>query len=255
MKKLVIIILSILFSTVCIFADEFEDKIIKARDLLEEGYLSWNEAKMQESLAQFERLLFLEKEKYLVHYYLGLNSYRLAVFYNKDEDKSDKMTDMAINHLEESQKLNNTFAESYALLSSCYGLKIGMSPWKGMILGIKSGNLLDKAVSLEPDNPRVWLMKGISTNYTPKIFGGSKEKALEELKKAESCYENEKRINPILPGWGYDETFAWMGIILKELGKLEQAKIILEKGLKINPENGWIKYQLLPQIEEALEKQ
>ena len=62
-------------------------------------------------------------------------------------------------------EVNDNFAESYALLSSCYGQKIGMSPWKGMILGIKSGNAIDKAVELSPDNPRVWLIKAINTNY------------------------------------------------------------------------------------------
>jgi len=39
-----------------------------------------------------------------------------------------KHLDEAVNHLEAAVKLNNKFAEAYALLSSCYGQKISMAP-------------------------------------------------------------------------------------------------------------------------------
>jgi tetratricopeptide (TPR) repeat protein len=255
MKSFRIIILLILFLAIKLHADGFAEKIVEARALLQEGYNSWDESKMQESLAQFERLLFLDKEKYLIHYYLALASYRLAIFYNQDKDKAGKMLDQAVDQLKKSQELNEQFPESYALLSSCYGQQIGMSPWKVMVLGVKSGNAIDRAVELGPENPRVWLAKAIGTNYTPKLFGGGKDKALEEIRKAIFFYEQGKQRDQILPCWGYDEAYAWFGIILKETGDPGQAKEMWEKGLEINPQNGWIKYQLLPQIEEETLKQ
>jgi len=253
MKRLLMILftLPVLFASV--YADDFEYKIIKARTLLEQGHNHWDESEMQSSLAQFQRLLHLEQEKWLVHFYIAFANYRLSTYYmDKDKEKAGRFIDEALDQLKNSQKLNDSFPESYALMSSCYGNKIGLTPWKGMILGPRSGMTMEKAITLGPENPRVWLLKGVGTNFSPKAFGGGAEKAIEELQKAIHLYENEEPLNPIHPQWGHDEAYAWLGIILKKQGRLEEAKKAYEDGLAVNPQCGWIKYSLLPDLQKKL---
>jgi tetratricopeptide (TPR) repeat protein len=253
MKRIIIIPLVVLCLASQLLANDFEDQIIQARSLLEQGYYHWDEAKMQESLAQFQRLLHLEKEEWLIRFYIAFADYRLGTFYmEKDKKKAGKFLNDALNQLKKSQKQNDSFTESYALMSSCYGFKTGLAPWKGMILGPRAGLAIGKAESLGPENPRVWLLKGIGSRYTPKAFGGGKKTALEELNKAIELYEQEKPRDPILPQWGHDEAYAWVGIILKQQGHLQEAKKAFEKGLEVNPHNGWITYSLMLDLEKEL---
>ena len=62
-------------------------------------------------------------------------------------------------------------AEVWALRGSVIGDRItGM--FSAMLLGRKASASLDKAVELDPDNPRVALQRGIGWFFTPKAFGG-----------------------------------------------------------------------------------
>ena len=106
----------LLFSFTYLFTDVFEDNIIKARNLLEQGYNKWDESKMQESLAQFQRLLHLEKDEWLVYFYIAFADYRLGTYYmDKDKEKAGKYFDNAIDQLKKSQELNDSFPESHFL--------------------------------------------------------------------------------------------------------------------------------------------
>ena len=69
---------------------------------------------------------------------------------------------------------------------------IGLSgnPLSGMTLGPKSNGLLDRAKELEPKNPRVWLVSGMSAMFTPKMFGGGTDKAEQELRKSLDLFDN-----------------------------------------------------------------
>jgi tetratricopeptide (TPR) repeat protein len=130
---------------------------------------------------------------------------------------------------------------------------IGISPIKGITLGPRSGAAIDKAMKLGPDNPRIWFQKGLASFYTPKMFGGGKDKALEELTHAIELYQKEAPPSPIYPQWGYDEAYAWVGQIYQEQGRFEEAKKAYEAGLQINPASGLIRYNLLPNLEKATE--
>jgi tetratricopeptide (TPR) repeat protein len=255
MKKQYLTIIMIMGFTCNLFAGDFENHVITTYHTLQQGVNTWNETKMQESLAHFQRLLNLQEKEWLVRFYIAFAEYRMSIFYmEKDKKKAGQFLNDAIDELKKSQAVNDTFPESYALLASCYGNKIGLAPLKGMFLGPRSGAAIEKAVLLGPENPRVWLHKGIGSYHTPKAFGGGKEKALEELKKAVVLYEKEKVLNPVYPQWGHDEAYVWIGIIYKEMEQLEDAEQAWKKGLEINPQNGWIRHDLQPDLNKQKEE-
>lgn len=252
LKKCLVFVL--LFTVSGLYAqDVFTEKMLEAKSKLHHGYDAWNVDEMQEGMALFNRILNLEKETWLVHYYLGLAGYRLGIYYmESDKKQAGNYFNDAIDHFKMCASLNDTFPESYALISSCLGNKIGLTPWKAMILGPKSGAEMEKAMKQDRENPRVWLVKGIGSYHSPKSFGGGKDKAAEELKQAIALYETESVENPLYPAWGYEQAYAWLGVIQTDKAEYEAAKASFERGLEINPQSGWIRHELIPNLEKKL---
>lgn len=230
--------------------------LLKSKKGLAEAIDAWNEGSMINARAQFERLLKIDSTSFLCHYYIAYANYRLASFYHtqRDNDKIDKVVDDAIDHLQKALDLNSEFADGYALLSSMYGEKIAVSPIKSVYYGPKSGAAMSKALEIEPNNPRAYLMNGTSKYYTPKLFGGGTENAMEALQKATQCFKTYKSKSELYPDWGERETYAWLGIIAKDNGDLIQARKYYEQALVIDADYGWVIYSLLPQLEKAVAK-
>ena len=61
---------------------------------------------------------------------------------------------------------------------------------------------IEKAKSLQPNNPRIYFLKGNSVYYTPKMFGGGAKNALPQFEKAETLYKNESKDDIYKPYWG-----------------------------------------------------
>ena len=138
--------------------------------------------------------------------------------------------------------------EVMSLLSGVMGTRIGVDPGLGMRLGPKSGRYLAKAEALSPDNPRVHLQEGISKYNTPKSWGGSMKKAESSLRKAVALFaENPEKAT--WPNWGYLDALAWLGQALAAQDKIDEARAVYQQALAVDPEMGWIRYQLLPALE------
>jgi len=75
-----------------------------------------------------------------------------------------------------------------------------------MSKGYKYSRLAAEAIGvaekLNPQNPRVYYLRGSNTFHTPKMFGGGKEKAKPDLEKAASMFESQKSESEIAPSWG-----------------------------------------------------
>ncbi|MFQ5823072.1 MAG: hypothetical protein ACE5JB_03355 [bacterium] len=224
-------------------SDDFDELISKGKKLIEEGVHKWDETILMEARSLFERLLQNEEMKWLTHYYIGYADYRLAIYY-QEQNKRDlliKYLDDGIEHLEASIGLKDNFADSHALLSSLLGQKISTDPALGMTLGYKSGAALSDAKGIDDKNPRVALISAISSYYTPEQFGGSKTRALEEMKQSVELFKKEKLGDARLPDWGHSEALAWLGKFYLDEQKWQLAKQNLEEALKIDPQNGFAK--------------
>lgn len=232
--------------------------ILLGKKMLNQAVEQWDVDGMQKARAHFERMLESKHRPALVHYYLGYCSHQLNAFYRynpnatkADQENADKLVDSGIQHLEKAIQLDKNFAEAYALTASLYGEKIGGNPLLGMTLGPKSGVFMDKALKLAPENPRVAYLDAISKNFTPEMFGGSKEKAISGLYRAAALFAKWQSSDPLAPDWGYAECYAWLGNILTEQKKFAEARAAFEKSLALRPNYGWVKYKLLPELDAA----
>jgi len=259
MFKKTTICLALIFSLGAAYAhslDNNDSLFVKGKKLLAEAVNSWNQQNLMEAKSYFERLLNADPRKYLTEYYIGLSDNRIAIFFQSqnNKDMALKYIDDAITHLEKSIKLNGSFSESYALLSSVMGMKIGLKPILGMSLGMKSGVMMSNAMELEPDNPRVLLIAGQNAYYTPKMFGGGKNKAIKKLTLAAACFDSFKVQNPAYPDWGHEEVYAWLGLVNADLEEFEKAEAYYKKALEIKSDFNWVINVLMPELKKKMAK-
>lgn len=69
---------------------------------------------------------------------------------------------------------------------------------------------LDDAKAINPDNPRMYLLKGINKMYTPTFFGGGKEASKPYFEKAKDLMDKEPNDDITKPYWGEGITAYFM---------------------------------------------
>lgn len=78
-----------------------------------------------------------------------------------------------------------------------------------MTFGVEAGNDLQKAMQLNPNNPRVYYLQGMALFGTPEQFGGGKVPAKPLFQKAVDLGSAEQ-IKPLYPHWGLDMSKAML---------------------------------------------
>ena len=176
-------------------------------------------------------------------YQQALANYRLAITQelNGNIELAIKQLNIAITTLEVLTTENANDSETWALLAQVYGLKIAYQPMKAVYYGPKSSSALNKALTLNPKNPRAHLVNGISKYNTPALFGGSKVGAITAFDKAIALYQDEKNSEY---NWGEAEAHIWRGLSNIEINKPSQAIRDWQQALVIAPNHGWAKMLL-----------
>ncbi|MBU0529529.1 tetratricopeptide repeat protein [bacterium] len=249
MKRIILFIIVILVAGA--FSQSYSEYIIQGKEKIQSAVNDWDFKKILDARAYFERALAQGEMDWLIHYYVAYCDYRLTSYmFSKNDMKGAKdYVNDGIKHLKTCIDTNQKFAEAYAMLSSFYGNKIAMLPWAGFYYGPKSGKLMQQATIMGEDNPRVQLQRGLSYYFTPERWGGSKQLAKENFQKATELFQI-KSDNLVLPDWGHSETYGWLGSVEIDLGDMDAAKVYFEKALKIDPNNNWVKYQLMPKLKK-----
>jgi tetratricopeptide (TPR) repeat protein len=184
----------------------------------------------------------------LAHYYSALASLRLFAL---DPD-AERYTDLAAASSEAALSLRPDFSDAHALRGMAYGRKIdGMI--SGMRYGGRSNDAMDRALALDPDNPRALVLRAISALYKPAIWGGGRDRAVEGFRRAIALYDARGPAAPSdpEPQWGRDEAHAWLGIALRDSGDIERARQQFARALALNPDSEWIRGELMPSLTAA----
>lgn len=223
--------------------------ILQGKRLLDAGYDRGDTGDIQRARALFLRAS--ERRPAWARYYAGLAGYRLLPLLEEDEDRQEQALDDAIGHLEAAVERAPKRAEAHALLSGLYGWMAGQGMISGMRYGPKASRAMERAKELAPKNPRVVLIDAISTFNKPGAFGGDKAEALKGFERAARLFQEENVGGPLQPNWGHAEAYAWTGIAHLKADRKAQARQAFERALEINPDYGWVRDVLLPQLADA----
>ena len=159
-------------------------------------------AELQGLAAAFERIGDAEKTQWLPYYYAGLalstagwQDARLDKDANAEKIKALCDKAEAIEKSSEICEIRNMAATQQMMIDP-------QSRWA--TFGQEAGNALQKGMQLNPNNPRLYYLQGMSVFNTPESFGGGKTKAKPIFEKAVALYKSEQ-VKPLYPRWGQKE--------------------------------------------------
>jgi hypothetical protein len=152
---------------------------------------------------RFDLIASRWNDQWPAHYYAAYA--KVVVSYLlKDEKQRDAMIDKAEKSLSKAKTLmrqinDEAFVMEAYIANARLAVKSG-SRWKkyGAIFDEK----LEEAKKINPNNPRIYFLKGQSLFYTPKAFGGGAKKALPQLEKAAALFAVEPKDKLSKPFWG-----------------------------------------------------
>jgi hypothetical protein len=156
---------------------------------------------MQDLANYFERIAKAEQNKWTAWYYSAF--YKLVVsFTDSIRENKKKYTALAQTEIEEGLKLKPEESELLVLKIMAYFSEMALDPMKGMDLIGKVYEGFDRAKSLNPSNPRIYLEQGEMVMNMPVQFGGGSEKALPILLISKEKFDNFVLADTLAPNWG-----------------------------------------------------
>lgn len=157
----------------------------------------------QNAANSFDRVANAEKTQWQPYYYEGYALLMKAFMSSKDPkiidancDKTDEMIGVA-------ESLSKDNSEITTLKAMVYQARMQADYSRSQTMGPKSTQLFQLALQQQPaNNSRAMVFLSQNLYYTPTAFGGSKEKAIELLKKGIAGYSTFKPATEIDPTWG-----------------------------------------------------
>jgi tetratricopeptide (TPR) repeat protein len=208
--------------------DSFAANVVTAEIQLDNARSTLDDTALISVKQVFERCVQQHTGNSRCYYDLGrVYSYLVsAKERRKDKQGALRSLDSAIENAQRSINLDDGFADAHALLADLYGRKIG---YGGMLAGIRLGPKADsetkRALQLDPNDPCIYVVLGRRQLYSPKMFGGDIDKAIDSFRKS-------TKLDP-----HYDEAFVWLAIAYGKKGDSSSARASVDEALRLNNRN------------------
>lgn len=154
---------------------------------------------------KFERIANAEGKEWLPYYYHALCQIKLGLA-AMEKNEGDKIAAYVANaqaSFDKAAKLTSTNSELETLQGYIYMATIWESPMvKGATYGPKASKAFDKAIEMDPNNPRPYMLKGQNLFFTPEFFGGGAKKAAPLFGQAQEKFDTFEPATALSPKWG-----------------------------------------------------
>jgi tetratricopeptide (TPR) repeat protein len=199
MKTLFTVLLSFLLMASYAQQGRYEQAMLNALEKLNQASTS---SEFTEAGNIFERIAQTETGEWLPLYHAA-HAWLIMGFTEPDLQKKDSYFDKAQGLLDRAFKIAPDESELYAMQAFIYPGKISLDPMgRGPALIGKMNEALDKAIRLNPDNPRSYYLRAVTLVNMPEAFGGGKAVAKPIFETAQQKFENFKPSSPLWPNWG-----------------------------------------------------
>jgi hypothetical protein len=148
----------------------------------------------------FSKMIGEGKKLHEAYYYASLSNLFLAF---TDTFHTDDYCRKADKYLFQLDSLSPNNSEVHVLLAMCAGAKISANRSERQIkLGTLANKYSDRATTINPENPRAWLIKAKTVMNVPPKLGGGPKHALKYYQKAVEKYKTFKPLSDTEPNWG-----------------------------------------------------
>ncbi len=150
----------------------------------------------------FTRVGDAEKTQWLPYYYAALAQTRIGWTDNKvDKDQLAEKIKALVAKAEAIEK-NAELCTISNMAATQQMLVDPQSRWQ--TYGMEASAALEAGMKLDPNNPRLYYLQGMSVFGTPEQFGGGKDRAKPIFQKAVDLYKT-FQVKPLYPNWGQKE--------------------------------------------------
>lgn len=217
-----------------------------------QAYITGNMVKWKFTIDSMETMqVKTDKDKLdLINYQYGYIAWCIDRKQTKDAEKYLAKAESLLNQLElKKYELSMVYAYRAAFI----GFKIGISPYKAPFIGPESLNFARKSVITDPENAFGYVQLGNIAYYTPRMFGGNRNEAMQYYLKAVQIMEP---LNPKgTENWNYLNLLATVINAYFDLEQYEQAKHYCSKTLSLEPRFRWVKNNLYPKVLKGLQNE
>ncbi|MEM6830783.1 MAG: hypothetical protein AAF551_09730 [Bacteroidota bacterium] len=160
---------------------------------------------LQAVINKLERIGKAEGNRWEPFYYTAFGYIRMSGMSKTNEDK-DRYLDLAMEAVTKANGIQPNDSEITTMEGYVYMLKLTVDPaTRGMEYSGKAFGSFQKAVALNPENPRAHYLLGRMKHGTAQFMGGTSEEACKSLATAISIFEKEdKKERSFAPSWGKD---------------------------------------------------
>ncbi|RYY56696.1 MAG: hypothetical protein EOO09_05540 [Chitinophagaceae bacterium] len=211
MKKL--LIASIAFLTVATASAQSEKYLAAMKPLVAALDSSFNYDALVASANSFQRIADAEKTQWLPYYYAAYCNVAAAftLMEKPDASKTDPMADKAEELLNKAEALSKDNSEIYCVRKQIASIRMMADPMsRYMTYGTAATQALARAKTLDPENPRVYLLEAQDQFYTPEQYGGSKTEAKRLFELSKAKYDAARPASDIHPRWGKNQITYFM---------------------------------------------
>ena len=182
---------------------------------MKKAFTLWGEDKPAEASALFERIASVEKTNWLPGYYVALVNTTEA-FKAKDRENIAALLAKAQTAQDNAVALSPDNPELLVMQAMIHTAWIVYDPMNnGMKLSGKVNELYNKALEINPNNPRAVFGKAEFSLGSAKYFGNDTKPICAEVERAVRLFANFKPETPFGPDWGKERAEQ----TLKECGK------------------------------------
>ncbi len=166
-----------------------------------------NSEELQNVINQLSRIGAAEGNRWEPYYYAAYGYIRMSGMVEKSDEK-DKYLDLAKAEVEKGQAIDQANSELESLKGYAIMIQLTLDPQaRGMTYSGMAFESFNKAVQLNPENPRALYLLGRMQYGTAQFMGGGNSEACATLSNAKALFAKEAKTgNPFAPDWGKEST-------------------------------------------------
>jgi hypothetical protein len=150
----------------------------------------------------FERIGDAEKTQWLPYYYAGLALTRIGWADQKIDKDANADKIKALCDKAEALDKNAEICTIRNMAATQQMMVDPQSRWQ--TYGVEASTALEKGLKLDPNNPRLYYLQGMTLFNTPEQFGGGKDKAKPVFEKSVALFKTAQP-KELYPDWGKDQ--------------------------------------------------